>query len=924
MFRYCRYIFLCFFLFACFGLRGQDRQPVNKDFRGYHFDQFIKELESISKYHFYYDPAETDSVVINIDARQIGMTKLLDSAFLSAGLHYAIDSNNRVFISKQFQIVTQLTGEPSLEREREPALSEEPSPGNAEQEAGRKQLKVLPENRIFEIGTRGLGAYQNRATLAGYVRESKSGEAIAGASVLVDSLSIGVATDQYGYYSIVLTKGKHVLRISSSGMKDTKRQIILNSDGKMNVEMQEDIVSLRAVTVSAEKTSNIKSLQMGVNKLSIRTIKQVPVVFGEADVLRVVLTLPGVTSAGEAANGFNVRGGSTDQNLILFNDATIYNPSHLFGFFSAFDPDVIKGIELYKSSIPEKYGGRLSSVLDITGQDGNNKKWTGVAGIGPLTSKLTLEGPIQKDKTSIIVGARTTYSNWILGLLPNPAYNSSKAGFYDLSLHLTHIMNAKNTLYLTGYLSNDYFDLSNDTTYRYGNMNANIKWKHLFNNKLYNTITLGTDHYQYAISSSNNPVNAFKLGFKIDQQTFRSDFSYAPGNNHVIDFGLNAVYYKLHPGTFDPIGSQSLVMRDVVPAEQGLESALYLGDTYTINSNLVLSAGIRYSMFNYLGPHDVYNYEPGVPRDTTTIIDTSVYNGGKVIKTYHAPEIRVSLRYSLDDQSSLKVSFNTTQQYIHMLSNTVTISPTDIWKLSDSHIPPQQGAQVSFGYYRNFKSNTIEASTEVYYKDIKNYMDYKSGAVLLLNSHIETDVINTKGKAYGIEFLLKKTSGRLNGWLSYTYSRTFLKQDDPLAGQTINNGDYYPASFDKPNNLNFIGNYRFSLRYSISMNVVYSTGRPITLPIAVFYRGNTVGLLYSERNQYRIPDYFRTDLSFTIDGNHKVKQKTHNSWSFGVYNLTARQNAYSVYYVVENGRVKGYQLSIFGTAIPFVTFNLKF
>ncbi|HTQ27014.1 MAG TPA: carboxypeptidase-like regulatory domain-containing protein [Puia sp.] len=920
---FCRNISLTVCLLAGAGLWAQAQQPVmvTRDFRGYHFDAFVKEIQSLSGYHFYFDPAETDSLQLNVDAQNISVEKLLDTVCASLGLHYAIDQEHRVFISRQFQIITYLPGEPARQQKKEIPAGEEQ---NAGEEQARKQLKGQSENRIFEIGVRGPGGNQGRATLGGYIRESKSGEAIAGASIMVDSLTIGVSSDQYGYYSIVLSKGRHVLRISSAGMKDTRRQIVLNSDGKMNVEMQEEIVSLKAVTVSAEKTSNIRSQQMGVSKLSIRTIKQVPVVFGEADVLRVVLTLPGVTSAGEAANGFNVRGGSTDQNLILFNDATIYNPSHLFGFFSAFDPDVIKGIELYKGSIPEKYGGRLSSVLDITGQDGNNKKWTGVAGIGPLTSKLTLEGPIQKDKTSIIVGARTTYSNWILGLLPNTAYQNSKAGFYDVSLHLTHIMNAKNTLYLTGYISNDNFNLSNDTTYRYGNMNANIKWKHLFTNKLYNTITLGTDHYQYSVSSSENPVNAFKLGFKIDQQTFRSDFSYSPGNNHVIDFGLNAVYYKLHPGTFEPVGGQSLVARDVVPPEQGLESALYLGDTYTINSNLVLSAGIRYSMFNYLGPHDVYNYQPGVPKDTTTIIDTSVYSSNKIIKTYHAPEVRISLRYILNEQSSIKASFNTTQQYIHMLSNTVTISPTDIWKLSDPHIQPQQGAQFSLGYYRNFKSNAIEASVEAYYKTIRHYMDYKSGASLLLNSHIETDVINTNGMAYGIEFLLKKNSGRLNGWLSYTYSRTFLKQDDPLAGQTINEGNYYPASFDKPNNVNLIGNYRFSLRYSLSLNVVYSTGRPITLPIAVFYRGSTIGLLYSDRNQYRIPDYFRTDLSFTIEGNHKVKQKTHNSWSFGVYNLTARQNAYSVYYVVENGKVQGYQLSIFGTAIPFVTFNLKF
>ncbi len=355
-----------------------------------------------------------------------------------------------------------------------------------------------------------------------------------------------------------------------------------------------------------------------------------------------------------------------------------------------------------------------------------------------------------------------------------------------------------------------------------------------------------------------------------------------------------------------------------------MESAVYLGDQYAVSPALSINAGLRYSVFSYLGPHDVYNYAPGQPRELSTLIDTSHYSGGKVIKTYSAPEIRLSARYALGQNQSLKISFNTLQQYIHMLSNTVSVSPTDIWKLSDPHIRPQQGSQLSLGYYRNFLNNAIEASVEVYYKLIKNYLDYKSGASLLLNPHIETDVLTTRGKAYGVELLIKKTSGKLNGWISYTYSRTLLQEDDPLAGQLINNGNYYSASFDKPNNLNVIGNYRISHRYSISTNVVYSTGRPITLPLAIFVLDGTPGLFYSERNQYRIPDYFRTDLSFIIDGNHKVKQITHNFCTIGVYNLTGRKNPYSVYFDEENGQIKGYQLSIFGTQIPFVTYTIKF
>ena len=365
-------------------------------------------------------------------------------------------------------------------------------------------------------------------------------------------------------------------------------------------------------------------------------------------------------------------------------------------------------------------------------------------------------------------------------------------------------------------------------------------------------------------------------------------------------------------------------MPDVLPAEQALESSIYLGDEYTITPDLSLNAGIRYTVFQSLGPQQQFNYKEGEPRSTNTLLDTVQFEKGKIIKTYSNPEYRISMRYSLSENASVKIGFNTTQQYIHMLSNTNAISPTDIWKLSDRYVRPQAGAQYSAGFYRNFKSNAIERSVEVYYKQIKNYLDYRSGASLLLNHHIETDVLNSRGKAYGAEFSLKKNSGKLTGWMNYTWSRILLKTDDESAGEVVNKGAYYPANYDKPNNVNFNGNYKFSHRYSISFGLNYSTGRPVTLPLALFNLGGAQRVYYAERNSYRIPNYFRADLSFMIEGNHKVNQVAHNSWSFGVYNLTARKNAYSVYFTEEAGFIKGYQLSIFGTAIPFVTYNFRF
>jgi hypothetical protein len=915
------HLFLLGFAFKAF---SQKAKLISCDYTSAKFEEFVQGIEATTDFHFYYNPVDLDSLSVTVKAKDITITDLLKQVFQNTPYYFAIDPSDHIYITKHVIIQSELPADffnkqkirTDSTNDKEEQLVNEP--------LSREKVKTSVENKLFEIGTKTNNILKGKAILTGYVRDSKNGEHITGASIYVDSLSIGVATDQFGYYSLTLPRGRHELQIYSSGMKKTRRQIILYSDGKLNIDLEDYIPSLKEVIVTAERVSNTRGLQMGTDKLTVKTIKQVPVVFGEADVLRVVLTLPGVTSVGEGSAGFNVRGGSTDQNLILFNDATIYNPTHLFGFFSSFNADDIKEVQLYKSAIPEKYGGRLSSVLDITTKEGNSKKISGTGGIGLLTSKLMIEGPIIKDKTSFIISGRTTYSDWLLHQIPHNPYKNSAASFSDLDLHISHTFNSKNSLYLNGYWSNDQFKLNSDTLYKYGNLNGNIKWKHIFNGKFYNVLTIGRDKYRYSIAGNNSPSDAYKLSFDVQQTNFRTDFSYAPNNKHLLSFGLTSVYYQLHPGTYLPSDSNSLVVPNVVPTEQGLESAIYFGDQYTITPKLSLNAGLRYSLFNYLGPHDEYIYREGVPKDKNTIQDTTIYGSGKVIQTYNAPEIRVAMRYSLPGNSSVKVSYNTLVQYIHMLSNTTAISPTDIWKLSDPHIKPQYGDQISLGYYRNFKSNTIETSLEVYYKRYKNYLDYKSGAEIILNHHIETDVISTKGKAYGAELMIKKPYGKLNGWISYTYSRTLLQSNDPLAGEIVNQGKYYPANYDKPNNLNFIGNYKFSHRYNVSLNVVYSTGRPITLPIAIFNLGGAQRVYYSNRNEYRIPDYFRTDLSFNIEGNHKIKKLTHNSWSFGVYNLTARKNVYSIYFVEENGIIKGYKLSIFGTFIPFVTYNFRF
>ncbi len=915
------YFLLASIATATFG-QGKKDSIINANFSNATFQQFTRELEAKTSYKFFFNPRVVDSLRINLSVNEKGMSALLDQLFTGSDLHYVMDGQKNIFILKGREIQATLPDDFFDRGDAGEAHYNKALLDYLDKDKNEKS-KTL-EDKVYEIGKRTATLSPGNVTIAGHIRAAESGEPVIGASVSNETGLIGIATDQFGYYALTLPKGPHELRIKSIGMKSTKRQIRLYSTGQLEIELKEDVTPLKEVIIESEKDKNVSGMQMGLEKLDIKTMKKVPVALGEVDILKVVLTLPGVQSVGEGTTGLNVRGGATNQNLILFNDATIYNPTHLFGFFSAFNPDVIKNVELFKSGIPAEYGGRLSSVLDVNSREGNKKKFAGSGGLGPVTGRLTLEGPIVKDKTSFLIGARSTYSDWLLRQIPNDALSHSKASFYDLNANISHDIDAKNSLYLTGYFSKDHFTLNSDTLYSYRNKNATVKWKHIFGNKLYGVLTGAYSGYDYSIASNENPVNAYTMSYAINQSQLKADFSYYPASQHSLNFGASSIKYSLSPGSYLPKGAASLVVPDVLQKERGLESALYVSDHFEATPRISLYAGIRYSFFNYIGPRDVYVYEAGQPKNVSNITDTVSYRSAKSISSYNGPEYRLSAKYSLPGNASVKFSYNRMRQYLQMLSNTTAISPTDIWKLSDSNIKPQVGDQFALGVYKNFRANTIETSIEGYYKSMQNSLDYKSGASLLLNHHIETDVVNAHGKAYGVEFMVKKMSGKVNGWVSYTYSRSFLRTHSEFSSETINLGKYYPSNYDKPHAVNFIGNYKFSHRFSTSLNVTYSTGRPITLPIAKYELDGTMRLFYSDRNQYRIPDYFRVDFAMNIEGNHKIKKLAHSSWTVGIYNIAGRKNAYSVYFESKDGVIKGYKLSIFGRAIPSVTYNFRF
>ncbi len=922
------HLYLLFIFTLCYQYsKSQEvkQELITGEFNSSTLEQFALQIELQVNCHFYIDHALADSLKITLNVQKQTLPRVLELAFKGTGIQYSIDKDNHVFLTKDRKVETTL---PTGFFNGDASTPDHTTETSVSDYLAFKDPDVLSslENKTIEIGSGAMANRNAKGTISGYVYNFKTGEPIPGVLVYTEPPAVGVNTDPFGYFSITLPLGTHVLYVRVLGMKDTKRNVKLLSDGKLNINLNEEVVTLKGVEISSEKGTNIRQVQMGMVKLTAQSVRQIPTLFGEKDILKVVLSLPGVKTVGEASSGFNVRGGSSDQNLILYNNTTIYNPSHLFGFFSAINSDVIKDVELYKSCIPPKYGGRLSSILEMTGRDGNMKKLAGTAGIGLFTSHVSVEGPILKDKTSFLFAARTSYSNWLVKQLPqNSGYENSSASFYDINLNIRHQLNAKNSFYLTSYLSKDHFSLSKDTLFNYEIKNISLKWRHLFTNRFIGVFIAGYDFYASGTAVSTATVDAYKFSFDISQLNFKSDFTYYLSPKNTLNFGLSTLRYQIHPGTYVPNSLQSLVVPDNVQPEQALESALYLNDEFEITNKLSLNAGIRYSVFNFLGPSAIYSYQPGMPRTVLNIADSIVYNKGEVAKTYHGPEYRLSVRYAFRGDVSVKAGYNSLRQYIHMMSNSTSMSPADIWKLSDPNIKPQHGDQYSLGVYKNFMANTIETSVEVYYKNIQDYLDYKSGAILIMNHHIETEVFTTKGKAYGIELMVKKTVGKLNGWISYTYSRTYVKMDDPLAGEIINNGDYYPANYDKPHDFSFIGNYKFTHRYSVSLNVTYSTGRPITMPVGKVYYNGEFRAIYSNRNEYRVPDYFRTDLSFNMDGNHKLKQRIHGSWTFGVYNLTGRNNPYSIYFVTDSkGNIQGYKLSILGAAIPFVTYNIRF
>ncbi|VXD18640.1 TonB-dependent receptor [Marinoscillum sp. 108] len=772
---------------------------------------------------------------------------------------------------------------------------------------------------------------QEKFTISGYVKDQSDGETLIGATVLIRELSSGNITNVYGFYSITIPPGEYSVEYRYVGYQPIQKTVSLNQNVRLDVELLSTEQKLEEVVVTAKpEDENVSGMEMSTAELDITTIQKIPAFLGEVDVVKSLQLLPGVTTVGEGASGFNVRGGSVGQNLILLDEAPVYNSSHMFGFFSVFNPDAVKDVKLYKGGIPAEYGGRLSSILDVRMKEGNIKNYEVNGGVGTIFSRFAVEGPIAKNKSSFILAGRRSYIDVLAQpFLKNNDLDGVGLRFYDLTGKTNYYISDKDRIYLSGYLGRDVFKFDANQGFDWGNKTASLRWNHLFNDRIFSNTTLFLSDYDYSFQVGETKDDLFSWKSRILTYNFKEQFSYFINTSNELSFGAEAILYRFKPaevlGVSD--GEESDISLD---ERKSIETAIYLGNTQKVNDRLSLQYGVRLSGFQYLGAGSIYYYEDAeVKGERRPVSSIEQADNWETIQFYSNLEPRFSFKYSVNPSTSIKGSYNRMSQYIHLVSNTTASLPTDVWTPSTNNIKPQLADQVALGVFKNFLNNQLETSVEVYYKESQNQVDYIDGAEILINRFLEGDLLSGDGRAYGAEFFVKKNSGKINGWVSYTLARTELKVEG------INEGDWYPTRFDQTHNVKVTANYDWSEKWSVSANFTYITGTPYTLPSYRYEnQGYTIpGVL--GRNNGRIPDYHRLDLSATwymrtlkSDGSPK---KLQDHWVFTVYNVYARRNPFSIYFaqtddlsVAGQAITQANQVSILGTFVPAVSYNFKF
>ena len=904
-----------------------DTIRVSLDYTEAKISDVLQSIEEQSSYQFYYVDAWLGDQLVSGTYQNSAVQQVLGDLFESTILNFYILDNEKIVLTQNNIIYDELPNrffESSKQRAEQ--ITEIDNIGKTLNPVffADEQLPQQLNIETVRIGKETLNDQKRTYKLSGYVKNAKTGRPIPDLSLVVKNRRIGTVTDENGFYEIDLPVGENLFETKALGIESQQKRILIYNEGQLDFNLNESIEQLDEVVVEADKAKNVEEEITGSTTIESEETKDIPMVLGERNILSVATTLPGITNAGEGASGLNVRGGKTDQNLILLDEGVVYNPTHFFGIFQALNPFVTKGVDIYKGNVPAEFGGRLSSVFDITTIDGNDEKFSGEASIGPVTANLMLEIPIAKEKSSLVIGGRGAYSDWILNALDDDALQNSSASFYDVVANYKHKINENNQLKVTGYYSKDAFSITSDSLYGYSNRLFALNYKHKFNERNNGSLILTNSEYAFGIDFDGQANNDFELGYSVNETEVKLKFKYLWNDTHTIDYGLSSKLYSVNPGFIKPQGPESIISPFEIAEDRALESAIFLSDNIRIGDKIGIEAGIRYSFYMALGASTQGVYAAGQPRNEATLVENVTYDDGETIETYGGPEFRVSGRYSFSDSFSVKAGFNSMYQYIHTLSNTTTVSPIDTWKLSDSNIKPQRSNQVSLGLFKNFDDDKYEISLEGYYKTADDILDFKTGAQLLLNDNIEQEVLQGQGQAYGVEFLVRKNSGKLNGWLGYTYSRSLIKFASDFSEERINGGQYFPSNYDKPHDVSLVANWKFTRRYSASMNFSYQTGRPVTYPIGQYNFNNSEYVFYSNRNEFRIPDYYRLDLGINIEGNHKIKKFAHSFWNISVYNVLGRANPYSVFFVSEGGEVKAFKSSIFAIPIPSITYNFKF
>lgn len=895
-------------------------RKVNLHLEGSSFENYARSVESQTGLRFYFDSHWVEELSISLDVDSLELESSLRQVLQGTGLYFHFLPPDGLVILPDRMIqtsISHLTGD-----------DWETSSGETSREGGSlgRSLEISrPEQMlpILVVGTRNGDAVPRVARIRGRVQDSKSGEAVIGATMVITDSGKGAATDQHGMVEMSLVPGRYQVQFSYIGMETFNCQLQVLSDGNFRVEMQPAVIALNEVQIVGNHYRDINSTDVGVERLSMKSVKQMPLFMGENDVIKISRLLPGITSAGEASSGVNVRGGSADQNIFYVNRVPVFNTSHMFGFLSAFNSDIVNDFSVYKGNVPVNYGGRLSSVFNILTRKGNLKNFGAHAGISPVSAHATVEGPLWKDHASFLLSGRSSYSDWMLNRIDDPLVRQSSAYFYDIASSLNLSPNEKHSINAFYYQSYDRFAYGDIADFEYGNRGGSLIWKHSYSPALSSTVTAALSSYSFTHVEKQEISQAYIHPYRLKHSEMVAEFSWVPALNHKFEFGADLVYYGLERGKVSPYGEASLVKEVDLGLEKGLEGSLFLSDNITIFRWLSVYAGLRYSAFTQLGPKWVRLYEEGVPKTDGSVRDSIYFGNNEALRFESGPEVRAAVNIKAAQNTSFKLSFSQMRQYLFMLTNTVNISPTDQWKLADYHISPSTGEQYTAGVYHIWPRIGLSGSMELYYKQADGVVEFRDGADFTGSPYTETLVLQGKQNSYGIEFMVQRTSGRLDGWISYAFSRSMMHVEGEHDFESINRGDPYPANYDRPHVLNLIWGYHFNRRFTFSSNLVYMTGRPVTFPSSLYFMGDHVYIDYYSKNQVRLPDYIRVDASVSIEGNLKADKLFHSSWSLNVYNLLGRKNPQSIFFEPELNHIKGYSFSVIGVPIVTVAWNVK-